>query len=184
MTRYIVHLHSNNFTAKNAEELLHRARELADYATIRDARVSSNYVEFDVTIPSERLSDLLVHLSKIKPVANSVEITDKEMDKEKSIECARSLFNEERYWECHEVLEGVWKKERGEEKKLLQGIILVCAAFVHSQKNEDDICFSILGRALDKLDAAKGVYHDIDIDRLKELMKNIARTKHIHYFKI
>ena len=37
------------------------------------------------------------------------------------------------------------------EKDLVQGIILVAAAFVHHQKFEDDICSSIFSRALEKL---------------------------------
>ena len=30
---------------------------------------------------------------------------------------ARGLFNSERYWECHEVLEGAWRLMGGEEKR-------------------------------------------------------------------
>src|SRR4029077_1218516 len=52
------------------------------------------------------------------------------------IEQARSLFNEERYWEAHELLEGLWKLKQGQEKQLLQGLILTAAALVHVQKNE------------------------------------------------
>ena len=185
MARYIVHLHNKGFNAKNAADLLLRARNLADdNAIIRDSRISSKYVEFDITVAGEKLDNLLTKLSKISPVANTIEIADKEMEKEKAIEYARSLFNDERYWECHEALEGVWKKESGDEKSLLQGIILTCAAFVHSQKDEDDICLSILGRAMEKLQSVTGIYYGIDMDRFKKQVLNIMDAKNAQYFKI
>ncbi|MFQ5940673.1 MAG: DUF309 domain-containing protein, partial [Nitrososphaerales archaeon] len=93
-------------------------------------------------------------------------------------------FNDERYWECHEALEYVWKKESGNEKSLLQGIILICAAFVHSQKDEDDTGISMLSRAMQKLQSAEGIYYGIDVDRFKKLISNIMDEKTIKYFKI
>lgn len=165
--------------------MLLRARELADNDVImRDSRISSKYVEFDVTVEHKKLENLLMQLSKISPLANVVDIIDKSMEKEKAIEQAKFLFNEERYWECHEVLEGVWKNEGGNEKNLLQGIILTCAAFVHSQKDEDDISMSILGRAVEKLQKISGIYYGINMDRFKKIVYDIIDTKNIQYFKI
>lgn len=185
VARYIIHLHNNGFNAKSAADLLLRARDFVDNSVIiRDSRISSKYVEFDITVVTEKLDNLLMKLSEISPVANTVEIVDKEMEKGNALEYAKSLFNDERYWECHEVLEGVWKKESGNEKSLLQGIILTCAAFVHSQKDEDDICVSILGRAMEKLQNANRIYYGIDMEQFKKLVFNIMNTRKIQYFKI
>ncbi len=185
MPRYIVHLRNNGFNAKNAVDLLLRARNLADdNAIIRDSRISSKYIEFDITIKAEKLDNLLMELSEISPIANTIEIVYKEMKKEKAIEYAKLLFNDERYWECHEILEDLWKKESGNEKSLLQGIILTCAAFVHSQKDENNICMSILGRAMEKLRGASGIYYEVDVDRFKKLILNIIDTEKKYYFKI
>jgi len=184
MKRYIVHLRNKDFDAKNAKELLLKARSLADDVIIRDTRVSSKHIEFDLSIASEKVESLLESLSKIAPLAGYTEIVEKEVEKEHAIEHAKSLFNSERYWECHEVLEGVWKRTSGSEKQLLQGIILTCAAFVHSQKDEDDTCFSVLNRALAKLQDSKGIYYGIDNDRFKQMVANILATKNIQYFKI
>ena len=184
MKRYIVHLQNQDFGAKNAKELLLKARSLADDVIIRDTRVSSKHIEFDLSIASGRLESLLEKLSKIAPLASYTEIAEKEVEKEHAIEHAKSLFNSERYWECHESLEGVWKRTSGNEKKLLQGMILTCAAFVHSQKAEDDICFSVLNRALAKLQDSKGIYYGIDNDRFRQMVANILATKSIQYFKI
>jgi predicted metal-dependent hydrolase len=185
MKRYIVHLHNKDFVAKNANDLLLKARSLAgDDVVIRDTRISSKHIEFDLSIESGKLEPLLEKLAKIAPLASYTEIAEKAVEKEYAIEYAKSLFNNERYWECHEALEGVWKHASGDEKKLLQGMILTCAAFVHSQKDEDDICLSVLKRSIEKLQDAKGVYYGIDTDRFKHIVADILATKSIQYFKI
>src|SRR5207247_2604349 len=43
------------------------------------------------------------------------------------------LFNEEYFFEAHEVLEEVWRQEHGEPRLFLQGLIQVCAAYHHFQ---------------------------------------------------
>ena len=95
-----------------------------------------------------------------------------------------SYFNEQRFWECHEVLEGVWKNIDGEEKKLVNGLILVAAALVHYQKDEDDICISIFNRALEKLQNSSGMYNGINIDRTKSLVLEMIKTRKISTFEI
>ncbi len=180
-----MHLHNQGFAAKDANEFLLRARSLADNdVVIRDVRVSSKFIEFDLSVISENLESLLEKLSKISPVASYTEIIERQFAKERAIEVAKSLFNNERYWECHEVIEGVWKHASGNEKELLQGIILTCAGFVHAQKDENDTCFSVLNRSLAKLQNTKGVYFGIDVDRFKQTVTNILSTKQIQYFKI
>ncbi len=42
-------------------------------------------------------------------------------------------FNEGRYFECHETLEGIWLKHRGPARDFLQGLIQVSVAFHHLQ---------------------------------------------------
>ncbi|WP_243032385.1 DUF309 domain-containing protein [Thermus altitudinis] len=43
-------------------------------------------------------------------------------------EAVRSLWEAGRYFEAHEVLEGAWREAQGEEKRFLQGLILLAAA--------------------------------------------------------
>ncbi|TBH20856.1 DUF309 domain-containing protein [Thermus thermamylovorans] len=45
---------------------------------------------------------------------------------------ALRLWEEGRYFEVHEVLEAAWLGARGEERRLLQGVILLAAA-LHQQ---------------------------------------------------
>ena len=41
------------------------------------------------------------------------------------------LFNEEEFFECHDVLEELWAETLGEEKKYLQGLIQASVALFH-----------------------------------------------------
>ena len=95
-----------------------------------------------------------------------------------------SFFNEERFWESHEVLEQIWKSKRGDERTLLQGIILTTIAFVHHQKAKPNICISVLKRALKKLEGAKPIYRGIQISTLKEDANRIVSSGSIKPFKL
>jgi len=97
---------------------------------------------------------------------------------------ARTLFNAERYWESHEVLEGIWRTLEGEEKRYVQGVILVCAAFVHHQKGEDEVGLGVLKRASPQLDYSQGTYHGIDVKRLKDSVDLIREDGAFEPFSI
>jgi len=106
------------------------------------------------------------------------------MKKDEAIRHARILFNNEKYWGAHEVLESVWKDALKDEKDLLNGIILIAAAFVHDEKAESDICISILQRAMQKLSKATGLYFELNLDRIKYMVSHIIETGQIERFTI
>lgn len=188
MERYFVHLqNSRPFTPKDAAVLLARAREaVPEGVIIRDARVSKKYVEFDTSIPDRvRVESLIDSLTKISPLASYEQIVEKHMPKEEAIRKAVELFNDEKYWGAHELLEGVWKATpKGEERNWINGIILVAAAFVHDTQDEPQVCISILARAMKKLESATGSYYGIDMDRLVTLVSQILQTGRIERFTI
>ena len=174
----MIHLKNSKYSPSHAHDLLVRARELSSIMriTVRDMRVSSRYLEFDVSIPKDRLEQLIKKLEPIGPLDHAKHVIDEPMDKEEAIEKGRYYFNYERFWESHEVLEGAWKKSQGKEKELIQGIILVAAAFVHYQKNENEICLSIFNRALEKIGNATGKYQKIDVDALRNKVSSMLRA--------
>jgi predicted metal-dependent hydrolase len=106
------------------------------------------------------------------------------MGKDEAISRAIELFNDEKYWGAHEALEPIWKDSTGNEKNILNGIILVAAAFVHDEKDEPEICLSILKRAREKLDGTGGIYKGIDIDRIADLISRIISSGRIEHFTI
>jgi predicted metal-dependent hydrolase len=106
------------------------------------------------------------------------------MEKHEAILKAMDLFNHEKYWGAHEALESVWKDASREEKDLMNGIILIAAAFVHDEKDESSICIAILSRAMKKLSRAKGLYFGMDVDETKRRVLQIIETGKIERFTI
>lgn len=183
----MVYLKNEKYHPQDASSILSLSRSvLQDYKIIiRDVRVASGFLELDMSIPqSIELDKIKSILTKIGSFMEADKIIETELDKNSSLDIARQLFNNEKYWKTHEVLEGVWKHSQGDERALLNGIILVAAALVHYQKGEYSVCISILKRALDKLHKAYGHYHDIDIDLLKTHIMDIVNSVRISKFKI
>ena len=104
-------------------------------------------LEIDIFSPSRQ--DFEVVMAAIAPFIESVEFAKDLQEappflpKEQAIDEAVVLFNAERFWEAHEVLESLWRVAEGTEKKLLQGLILVSAAFVHHQKDESKVALGV-----------------------------------------
>ncbi len=182
----MVHLKNPGYLPRDAPVLLKRADDLilGIEALIRDMRVSKKYLEFDVSTPMNCLDSLVEKLLPIGNLDHARHLVEEKIGKEKALNDAVFYFNNERFWECHEVLESVWKQTYEGEKDLVQGIILVAAAFVHYQKDENQICLSIMGRAMEKLASSTGKYHGIDIDLFKKRVAGILSSGGISTFVI
>ena len=187
MERYMLHLkNTSELNRKMAKDILRQSRRLASGMdlTLRDCRVSKKYVEFDTSIPQSNLDELVEKLSVIGPLDHAKHVVEEIVEKEKAISEGISYFNNERFWECHEILESVWKNCDGDEKLLVQGLILVAAGLVHYQKDEDPICLSIFNRALEKLENSDSQYHNIDIDKIKRTVNEMINSKDVSIFLI
>jgi len=187
MERYMLHLKNNSdYSRKMANNILLQSRDLAYGMNLilRDCRISKKYVELDTSIPQAFLDELIKKLSTIGPLDHAKHVIEETFEKEDAVSQGRSYFNDERFWECHEVLEGVWKSIDGDEKKMVNGLILVAAGLVHYQKDEDETCISIFNRALEKLQNSSGMYYEIDVDRVKSLVLDMIKTKKISTFAI
>ena len=187
MIRFMVYLHNQRFSSLNANSILKEARLLvqARDVIIRDCRISKFFIELDVSIlKEERIANIIDLLKEISSVKEVIEVKERTLEKKESIASSIQLFNDEKYWWSHEVLERVWKLSSGSEKELLNALILVAAAFVHDQKNENEISISILKRASTKLCCHYGSYHSIDVDMIKEKIKIMIKNKQVSRFKI
>lgn len=187
MRRYMVHLQNTAHSPKDAADLLDKARSLGEQSkfVVRDARVSTRYIEYDISIPEEAGEKAVIaQLESISPLASFEEVVERHIKKEEAIRLAVQSFNDEKYWNAHELLEGVWKSSGGIEKNILNGIILVAAAFVHDEKDETGICISILKRAMVKLEGASAMYAGIDIDRLADKVLKIINSGIVTRFTI
>jgi hypothetical protein len=154
-------------------------------------RVSSYFIELDVATDElinreAEIWDYLRPLERFGYFLKIEQISDNECNVivEHSISEAIFLFNMERFWKSHEVLEQVWKESTDLTKSILNGIILVDAAFVHLQKGESEIYFSILKRSMDKFLNAPEFFYNVNIKDLVRKIHLISSTKKDSYFKI
>lgn len=150
-------------------------------------RTSYGALELDFFCPAR--PDFELFIAAVEPVAKVEFATDLNVapphrEESELFSQARSLFNSERYWECHEALEGVWRTKQGEEKSLLQGIILVCAAFVHHQKGEEGVAIGVLGRATKQLDFPERRYGGFDVPALKRNVEGIIQSTEFTNFRV
>jgi hypothetical protein len=144
-------------------------------------------LELDIFTPAR--ADFELFASAIKPLARFEFITDLNVapphkEEGELFDDARRLFNAERYWESHEVLEGVWRTRGGDEKRLLQGMILVCAAFVHHQKGEDEAAVGILKRSAAQLEYGGPKFAGFDLEKLRRHVQGIIETGRFTNFRI
>jgi uncharacterized protein len=186
--RYMVYLNNAQFSPADANLILKKSRELTNSLDIiiRDCRIASDFIELDLSFGKKENIDKVLNLLKnISLTKEIMEVKERHLNKSEAITNAIELFNDEKYWWSHEALEMVWKEASGDEKRLLNGLILICAAFVHFQKNENNICFSILERSMAKfLNVETSNYYGINIDKIKILIRQILENKKILMLKI
>jgi uncharacterized protein len=145
-------------------------------------------LEIDIFAPSRQ--DFEVVMAAIAPLIHGVEFAKDLQEappflpKERAIDEAVALFNAERFWEAHEVLESLWRVAEGTEKKLLQGLILVCAAFVHHQKDESKVALGVARRALPLLVWTEPMYYVIDVTRVREKTTKMVEEEALSLFKL
>lgn len=66
------------------------------------------------------------------------------------------LFNEGLFFDCHEYLEGAWRRAAGEDKLMTQGLIQAAAAFHKLELGSPSGAVELLGKAAEKLGAPIG----------------------------
>jgi predicted metal-dependent hydrolase len=76
------------------------------------------------------------------------------------------LFNQHKFFECHEVLEDLWRPERGERRLFLQGVIHLAVGFYHHQQENQAGASRQLQKGLKKLAGYLPAFEGVDTARL------------------
>ncbi len=186
MERYMLHLENRQYVPRNSRDIVHRARNLCRgiAASIRVCRVASRFVELDVSVEKEDFDAVVRRLEPIGRLDNARHVVEESISKDDGIRDGIYYYNHERFWEAHEAWEGVWKKCRGEEKSLVQGLILLAVSFAHCQKDDDLIGLNMLTRAEEKIGDYSGSYHGIDIDRVKDKIAEMKEGRRLVRFDV
>jgi predicted metal-dependent hydrolase len=189
--RFLVRLsNGNRASAANHQQLTRRAydsvRKLG--ADIGNLRVSSTAIELDLLLESENALQSAVEAleNEMGPLLTlrKLDFESPKLEKEQAVKSGLDLFNQERYWESHEALESAWKTASGDEKEILQGLILIAAALVHWQKNERQVALSVLKRARDKLANHETEYSGIDLNGLTNKIEKMLKAEEPEFFKL
>jgi len=179
MMRYLVRLTNNqDYLPRDVKMIQTKIRELLGSAEkIGNLRISTSAIEFDLFAEKDDLNKsknlLEAEISKVITL-RSIEPRASVRGEQEALREGIDLFNQERFWEAHELLEEIWHPAKGVERETIQGLILTAAALVHYQKNEKAVCLSILGRAmakLGKIDNFKG----LDTKRLRAVIDRILK---------
>lgn len=183
--RYLIRLDNiASYQPFHQETLLKKARKLVVPLGVKiiNLRVSRTAIEFDLFCSPQRVLDpIMAALEPLGPTltCRRLDPEPNPTDAQSVVSQARNYFNEERFWEVHEVLEGLWKQARGADKELLQGLILIAAAFVHVQKNEIPVVEPMLKDALRRLQGKGQFYHGIDLQALQRKVTRLLKSREI-----
>lgn len=164
---------------------------------LRALRISNRSLEFDLFADSDAAVDQAIRALQpefgrllTKTNLSAGELTRGLISIPQLVRRAVVLFNEERFWESQETLEVAWNRvPRGTpERDVLQGVILVGAAFVHHQKAEDAVCRSMLRRALTHIKrhprlAQATNFHGLDVKDLVSKCRHVLRTGRVSLLK-
>ncbi len=189
MSRYLVRLvKSPGYTPRDVQLISSKVRKILGSREVASHfRVASNAVEFNLFASSnEQLEERRMLLeTKFAQIIElkRLDIPPSPKTIDEAVTEGVELFNQERFWECHEVLEQAWRAAKSRERDTIQGLILTAAAFVHFQKGEDDICVSILKRALARI-GSESTLLDMDLKGVREKISAILDTDQIQLFKI
>lgn len=82
-------------------------------------------------------------------------------------------FNDEAFFEAHDMLEDLWMDIRGSERSFFQGLIQLVIGFYHLSMDNPVGATHLLERALDKLEAYAPAHRDV---QLAPLMKTVRQT--------
>ncbi len=176
--RYLVVTKNNTkLTPRDRGSAISELREgLRDSCRVADLRISQNHLELDIFCDERGLERAVSMLDRLFGVIEVRNLSDERdvLDFDSAVMRAVELFNGERYWEAHEALESLWRNTQGAEKELLHGIILTAAAYVHTQKGEEDRFIPILERAYKSLLSwPEDSYRRIDVKTLREAVKQL-----------
>ena len=189
MARYLLRVaNKDRYSPRDVKRVAEMIRKiLGSRESASHFRVSTDALEFNVFPKNEtELEDRKRLLMQNQFNIVNVKLLDtptKTVDKDEAFSEGVHLFNEERFWECHEALEQAWHISKGVERDAIQSIILTAAAFVHYQKGEDEICLSILKRAKTKMASAK-TYDKIDLEKVERNIEEILDSEKIRPFKL
>ncbi len=87
-------------------------------------------------------------------------------------------FNRGEFFRGHEEFEDIWKDQKGERRRLLQGLIQLCGALLHEQRDNRASALSLLKKAEKNISENLGTPLGLEIilllHQIKALQQELA----------
>lgn len=96
-------------------------------------------------------------------------------DPSEALQLGALRWQEQRFFEAHELLEIVWRSAEGPRRELWKGVIQVAVACVHVQRGNHDGAARLVARALRRLDAFQGEHDGVDVDAVRGIADALAQ---------
>lgn len=167
--RYLIHAAPRGAMAVHRLELMKRLRELGIH--VINARIGNHHVEIDVLSRNVELDADIINKA-IGSVTRIIPLNE-ETNVEDPFKTFIELFNEERFWEAHEVLESVWRENRD---TLVQGLIVLAAAFAKLQEESVTGYQRLMQRSLDLMEGGYQI-NCISINQVRELINEAIKSR-------
>ena len=84
-------------------------------------------------------------------------------------------YHKEDYFDAHEYWEGLWSDYYFDDRKFIQGLIQLSVSFFHLKNDNLIGAKGLMRKSIEKFDGYNGLQRNIDIDHLKEQMKDIQK---------
>ena len=82
------------------------------------------------------------------------------------------LFNQQKFFEAHEVLEHIWLKDKhGPNGNFYKGLIQLAGAFVHLQKNRPQPASSLFKLALANLEKYQAIHEHLNLQTTGQMIR-------------
>jgi predicted metal-dependent hydrolase len=95
------------------------------------------------------------------------------------------LFNEQKFYEAHDVLENLWLADRhGPDGNFYKGLIQLAGAFVHLQKNRLRPAAALFKLARTNLEKYPRVHEHLEVTAVLRLIENWRHQLESEEFKV
>lgn len=171
-TRYLfIVANDKSYKPHDREHIL---RTLRKFFTTPNIRIGSRHIEIEVWDPvlSSIAGIIEENVGRIIEWKLIDTIENDYVREQDPVKIYVDLFNQERFWEAHGVLETLWRRS-GDRNA--QGLILVAAAFIKIQENKENEFIVIARRALEMLKGAR--YFCIDLAEVREKLSSSLESK-------
>jgi predicted metal-dependent hydrolase len=83
------------------------------------------------------------------------------------------LFNRQEFFECHEVLEDLWRQQSDPERQFTQGLIQVAVGYHHLLRGNHAGAVKLFKRGIGRLKEFLPVHNDVDLTNLLKTVETV-----------